>query len=114
MQVMREQSATEPAGTRSSGHSSPLRRWLVLGILFVLGGAGVMYWRRKAPAGSAGVSPATSASAESPSGDFPGSSRIVPVVVVKVERRDVPVYLDGLGNAQPLATVTVKSQVDGR
>src|SRR5262249_61647485 len=38
----------------------------------------------------------------------------VPVVFVKAERRDVPVYLDGLGNAQPLATVTVKSQVDGR
>ena len=110
MQVTREQSATEPAAARANGHASPLRRWLVLGLFAVLCAAGVMYWRRRAPAagsGSAGPSPATPASASV-------ESRVVPVVVVKAERRDVPVYLDGLGNAQPLATVTVKSQVDGR
>src|SRR6185369_14732059 len=37
-----------------------------------------------------------------------------PVSTAAVERRDVPIYLEGLGNALPLATVTVKSQVDGR
>jgi multidrug efflux system membrane fusion protein len=107
MQVTREQSATEPAAARANGHPSPLRRWLVLGLFAVLCAGGVIYWRRRAPAGSEGASPATTASASA-------ESRVVPVVVVKAERRDVPVYLDGLGNAQPLATVTVKSQVDGR
>lgn len=107
MQVTREQSATDPTGTRANGHTSPLRRVLVIGLLAVLCAAGVVFWRRRVPGGSAGASPAAPSSASS-------ESRIVPVVVVKAERRDVPVYLDGLGNAQPLATVTVKSQVDGR
>jgi multidrug efflux system membrane fusion protein len=39
---------------------------------------------------------------------------VVPVSVAIVAKQDVPIYLEGLGNAQPLATVTIKSQVDGR
>lgn len=38
----------------------------------------------------------------------------IPVVVAAAERRDVPVYLDGLGNVVASQTVTVKPQVDGR
>lgn len=58
-----------------------------------------------APAGASSGAPGT-----------PGASgeRVVPVSVAKVERRDVPVYLEGLGTVTSLATVTVKSQVDGR
>jgi multidrug efflux system membrane fusion protein len=41
-------------------------------------------------------------------------ARPVPVTFVTASSRDVPIYLDGLGNAMPLATVTVRSQVDGR
>jgi multidrug efflux system membrane fusion protein len=37
----------------------------------------------------------------------------VPVVTVAVSRRDVPIYLDGLGTVQAFNTVTVRSQVDG-
>ncbi|HYQ17023.1 MAG TPA: efflux RND transporter periplasmic adaptor subunit [Polyangiaceae bacterium] len=36
------------------------------------------------------------------------------MVIAEVQLRDVPVYLEGIGNATPLATVTVKTQVDGR
>ena len=36
------------------------------------------------------------------------------VVVAKVETRDVPLYLDGLGTVTAFKTVTVRSQVDGR
>ena len=43
-----------------------------------------------------------------------GQGRVVPVQVAPVERRDVPIYLDGLGNVVALRTVTVKPQVDGR
>jgi multidrug efflux system membrane fusion protein len=64
--------------------------------------AAVVWRSRRAPA-AGGAAPAASAEA-----------RVVPVVIATAERRDVPVYLEGLGNAQPLATVTVKSQVDGR
>jgi len=38
----------------------------------------------------------------------------VPVVVTKVTRSSVPVYLNGLGNVSPYYTVTVKSRVDGQ
>ena len=42
------------------------------------------------------------------------SDRVVPVVAAPVVRRDVPVWLDGLGNVSAFYTVTVKPQVDGR
>jgi membrane fusion protein, multidrug efflux system len=38
----------------------------------------------------------------------------VPVVVTKVTRSSIPVYLNGLGNVNPYYTVTVKSRVDGQ
>ena len=37
----------------------------------------------------------------------------IPVVVAAVERRDVPIYLDGLGTVQASAMVTIKPMVDG-
>ena len=37
----------------------------------------------------------------------------MPVVVATVERRDLPVFLTGLGSVSPLVTVSVKSRVDG-
>jgi membrane fusion protein, multidrug efflux system len=42
------------------------------------------------------------------------SDRVVPVVVVPVVRRDMPIYLEGLGNVLASATVTVHTLVDGR
>ena len=42
------------------------------------------------------------------------ADRVVPVVAVPVAQRDMPVYLDGLGNVLASATVTVRAQVDGR
>ena len=42
------------------------------------------------------------------------AGRAVPAVVATVQRRDVPIYLDGLGNVTAFKTVTVRCQVDGR
>src|SRR5689334_529733 len=42
------------------------------------------------------------------------ANRAVPVVATAVQKRDVPIYLDGLGNVTAFKTVTVRSQVDGR
>lgn len=85
--------------------NKPRRGWVFagLGIALVVGGAWL--FRREAASGS-GSGPATSGSVAAP--------RPVPVVVAEVELKDVPVYLEGIGNATPLATVTVKTQVDGR
>src|SRR5438309_2231840 len=38
----------------------------------------------------------------------------VPVAVTPAQRRDLPVYLDGLGSVEAFNTVTVKSRVDGQ
>jgi membrane fusion protein, multidrug efflux system len=38
----------------------------------------------------------------------------VPVSVAPVQQRDVPVFLDGLGNVTALNTVTVKTRIDGQ
>jgi len=42
------------------------------------------------------------------------SNRAVPVLVAPVKRADVPVYLDTVGTARALNTVTVRPQVDGK
>lgn len=42
------------------------------------------------------------------------ADRLVPVNVATVVRKDVPVIVEGLGTVTPLATVVVRSQVDGR
>ncbi|MGH8095489.1 MAG: efflux RND transporter periplasmic adaptor subunit [Chthoniobacterales bacterium] len=43
-----------------------------------------------------------------------GAGGPVPVVAGKVERKDVPIYLEGLGTVQAFNTVTVHSRVDGQ
>ncbi len=42
------------------------------------------------------------------------AGRPVPVVSGVVAKRDVPIYLDGLGSVAAFKTVTVRTQVDGR
>jgi multidrug efflux system membrane fusion protein len=76
------------------------RRWIVVGVaVLVVGG---LLWRlsgRGVPGGG------KSAVAE---------VRPVPVAVATVVQKDVPIFLEGLGSVTALATVTVRSQVDGR
>src|SRR3954469_18010902 len=42
------------------------------------------------------------------------ANRAVPVVAAPVARKDVPIYLDGLGTVAAFKTITVHTQVDGR
>src|SRR6266478_4291214 len=51
----------------------------------------------------------TKASSAGKGGSFP-----VPVVAGTVARKDVPIYLDGLGTVQAFNTVTVRARVDGQ
>jgi len=44
----------------------------------------------------------------------PRAARVVPVIEAKAAKKDVPIYLDGLGSVVANRTVTVKAQVDGR
>ncbi len=43
-----------------------------------------------------------------------GEGRVVPVQVATVERRDLPIWLEGLGTVAASQQVTVRPQVDGR
>jgi len=79
-------------------------RWLWALVILVLLVVALMVYRGKRKTINAAAA-ATSASFE---------NRMVPIQVVTASRVDVPVVLEGLGNVTPIATVVVKSQVDGR
>ncbi len=69
----------------------------IICIIIAVGGG---YWwlHRGAPADAA---------------SHPALPESIPVLVAAAERRDVPIYLEGLGTVQASATVTVKPMVDG-
>jgi multidrug efflux system membrane fusion protein len=69
----------------------------------VVGGGAAIYWYR---GGTEGADAGRTAHA-------PGRAA-VPVSVAIAARRDVPVYLTGLGAVQPILSVGIHSQVDGK
>ncbi|HEY2714195.1 MAG TPA: efflux RND transporter periplasmic adaptor subunit [Chthoniobacterales bacterium] len=74
--------------------------WLVIGVAILL----CVWWF-----GHRGEEPNKAAS----SGRSGASAGPIPVVAGKVEQKDVPIYLDGLGTVQAFNTVTVRTRVDG-
>jgi multidrug efflux system membrane fusion protein len=84
--------------------------WVVF-LLIVAGVAGYAVWRAgqpsTAPRGQGGGGGGFGGGRGAPLGP-------VPVVVTKVARSSIPVYLNGLGNVTAYYTVTVKSRVDGQ
>lgn len=82
--------------------------WVVL-LLIVAGVAGYAVWRASHPAPVV-----RGAGGGGGGGRGGGQLGPVPVVVSKVTRSSIPVYLNGLGNVTAFYTVTVKSRVDGQ
>ena len=78
-------------------------RWILGGVLVLGLGAAIVFTRAHKTTAAGSAPPAESAALARP----------IPVVVARASNRDVPVFLDGLGNAVPLVTVTVRPQVDG-
>jgi multidrug efflux system membrane fusion protein len=76
------------------------RVWIAIAVVAALGGAGVAY-RNLAPGAAADTSAAR-------------LPRAVPVVATPVARKSVPIKLETIGSVQPLASVTVKSRIDGQ
>ncbi len=87
-------------GARNMRQKALYRGILALSVLTGAGFAARAYLNREARA--------------APEKGAPGEGRVVPVVVAPVVARDMPVYLDGLGNVVASATVTVRAQVSGR
>ena len=73
--------------------------WIILAALVI---AGIYWWT-----GRSGADKATATASA-------GKGGPVPVVPGVVEKKDVPIYLDGLGTVQALNTVTVHTRVDGQ
>ncbi|MGB8165877.1 MAG: efflux RND transporter periplasmic adaptor subunit [Chthoniobacteraceae bacterium] len=93
---------TPPPPARQPRKGTSRWRWLTsLTLLAVVGIVAVRYFTNgEAPKGR-------------PAGGERGAQPPVPVVAGTVEKKDVPIYLDGLGTVQALNTVTVRARVDG-
>lgn len=92
----------KPAKKRSSAR--PIGILLLIAVL----AGGYFLWRST-------HKPQTTAAAGRGRGDRNGDLNArVPVAVTAAQRRDLPVYLDGLGSVEAFNTVTVKSRVDGQ
>src|SRR6516165_8208497 len=82
--------------------SKPLRRswlWRLFWVLLVLAMIGAAVWYYPRPE----IQPKTGGRNQGPA----------PVAVATVQKSDMPVTLTGLGTVNPLATVTVKTQING-
>jgi len=85
---------------RAGGIAGRARRGIVsiLITLIIVGGLGYIVWTTFKSQGPRNARP-----------DLP-----VPVLAATPQRKDVPVYLDGVGSVRALNTVTVRAQVDGK
>lgn len=82
-----------------------MRRAVFLLIILAAAGAGGYWWMYlRAPADTAAAPPGRGRRFQPDS---------IPVAVAAAERRDVAIYLDGLGTVQASASVTIKPMVDG-
>jgi multidrug efflux system membrane fusion protein len=95
-----------PGSTETPKKSRPsrLRRWLLLLVLLLLGVAVYFLWPKIAQMQSAGKASKTGTAGPAP----------IPVVATKARTGDIGVYYTGLGAVTPLATVTVRTRVDGQ
>ena len=96
-----ERRNAESAGPQPVNKSAKWRWLVILTLLFAAGVGTVQFLQSRAPVAGA-----------KPGGDRAGQPP-VPVIAGFVEKKDVPIYLDGLGTVQALNTVTVRARVDG-
>ena len=89
------------------------RFWLMI-LLCLLGVGGWYFARHRDAVGTATEVGAGGGTGGRHGGGGPDPNLPVPVVAGKVEKRNVPIYLDGLGTVQAYNTVTVKARVDGQ
>ena len=76
-------------------------RYVLAGLAFVLAvWGGYVGWQHRATTNAVAA-------------NAPAPMPAIPVSVATAERRDVPIYLTGLGTVQAFNTVTVKTRVDG-
>jgi multidrug efflux system membrane fusion protein len=105
--------SVEARSGRESGSKG--HRWLWIVGLVVLIATGVWYFRGS-HASTEAQGPGAPGGGGGKGQGRPGGAAgfVVPVVVAKSERGDLPVYFNGLGTVTAFNTVTVRSRVDGQ
>jgi multidrug efflux system membrane fusion protein len=89
------------------------RKWVWGASLCLLVAAAAGYYYYYAAAGSEAPPGGPGKSGSGKGGSGKGGARVAPVVAAPAATADVAVQLDALGSVVPLATVTVRSRVDG-
>jgi RND family efflux transporter, MFP subunit len=89
-----------------------MSRRLILGIIGALVVV-IAWWSFHHSAASDPTGSTATAGTSGRRGGPRGGGGPVPVVAGKVEQKDTPIYLDGLGTVQAFNTVTVHTRVDG-
>jgi len=107
------QTSPGPHGDTPSSVGKPKKRGLIW-VFFLLVIAGVAGYAVYHAGDPSTAPPAPSGGGGRGGGGRGGAGGPIPVVVSKVSRSSIPVYLNGLGNVSPFYTVTVKSRVDGQ
>jgi multidrug efflux system membrane fusion protein len=101
---------SEPPGDQARANAAASvrsrRRWIVLALAAVVLAVGAQRLRAPAAGSATGATPGGGAAAP--------ARRAVPVAAEPARSGDIRVYLDGLGTVTPLATVSVRSRVDGQ
>ena len=101
-----------PASPRTGKAKKRGLIWILF-LLIIVGITGYAVWRAGVPITTQGGAGTKGKGKGGGGGRFAGLGP-VPVVVSKVSRSSIPVYLNGLGNVTAYYTVTVKSRVDGQ
>jgi membrane fusion protein, multidrug efflux system len=96
--------ASPPMEATPPGRRSPMTRFVLVLLLVAAVAGTALLVRSRSRAASSAAAAAASAMA----------NRVVPVLTATVAQRDVPVWLEGLGNVSAFYTVTVKPQVGGQ
>jgi multidrug efflux system membrane fusion protein len=88
------------------------RLWIVIAVLAcVAAAAAIYYYTTRTPAEPAAD---TGAKGKGKGKGGPNAGRPVPILAAPARTADVPVYLTGLGTVTPMASVTLRSRVDGQ
>lgn len=88
------------------------RIWIVAALLACLAAAaGIYYYYARTPAEPAADS---GAKGKGKGKGGPNAGRPVPILAAPARTADIPVYLTGLGTVTPMASVTLRSRVDGQ
>lgn len=107
---------TVPTSDLNAKPSFLRRSWIwILALLVVAAGAGAYYYFYYAPQGAGqAAQDGTKGGPGKGKGKGRFGDRPVPVIATAAKTGDVNVYLAGLGSVTPVATVAVRSRVDGQ